>query len=183
MRCDEIKESLVEILYDESGTSSTNVELREHLRTCSACRRELEDLRQTQKILRVWKDESPIRSTVIARRTSPLTRNFHWNYLRYAAAAAMILVAFLALANTQITWNKDGFSFSTQLFGRHETEKDFYTKAELRSILKRALDESEFRTNETNYLMVQKILDTVEQDRWNDLRLIRHKAPQVQNGN
>jgi hypothetical protein len=31
--------------------------------------------------------------------------------------------------------------------------------------------------------MIQKILDTVEQDRWMDLRLIRHKAPQVRNGN
>jgi hypothetical protein len=95
--------------------------------------------------------------------------------------AAMILMAFLALANSQITWNKDGFTFSTQLWGERSAEKDYYTKTELRSILKRALDDSEFRTNEINYLMMQKILDTVEQDRWRDLRLIRHQAPQARN--
>lgn len=183
MRCDEIKESLVEILYDECGTSSEHVALREHLRTCTACRKELEELRQTQKIIQLWKDESPIRSTAIARRKAFLPQTLRWKPLRYAAVAAMALMAFLALANTHISWNRDGFSFSTRLFAGHEAEKNFYTKEELRSVMKRALDESELRTNETIYLMMQKTLDTVEQDRWRDLRLIRHEAPQVRNRN
>jgi hypothetical protein len=32
--------------------------------------------------------------------------------------------------------------------------------------------------NETNYLMMQKMLDTVEQDRWRDLHLIRSQFAQ-----
>ena len=39
--------------------------------------------------------------------------------------------------------------------------------------MKQALDDSELRMNETNYLMMQKMLDTVEQDRWMDLRLVQ----------
>ena len=183
MRCDEIKERMVEILYDECDDSLERVELHEHLRECSSCRKDLEDLRQTQKILKIWKDEPPLRDTTIASRKAFPSRSFDWKYLRYAAIAAMTVMAFLAVANTRIRWNKDGFSFSTRLFSTSETERDYYTKAEVRDILKRALDESEFRTNETNYLMMQKILDTVEQDRWRDLRLIRHDAPLMRSGN
>jgi hypothetical protein len=183
MRCDEIRERLVEVLYDECGTSPDSVEMRDHLRECSSCRKDFEDLKQTQKTLHLWKDEPPLRSTAITRREASPPSGFHWKYLRYAAIAAMFVMALLALANTQITWNREGFSFSTRLFSTHETENNFYTKAELRDILKRALDESELRTNETNYLMMLKILDTVDQDRWTDLRLTRHQTPQARTRN
>ena len=85
----------------------------------------------------------------------------------------MVLITLLALANTQISWNKDGFSFRASLFSGRETVKDYYTKTESRSLMKQVLDDSESRMNETNYLMMQKMLDTVEQDRWRDLHLIR----------
>jgi hypothetical protein len=183
MRCDEIKERLVEILCDERGTSAESVELREHLRECPDCLKEIQDLRQTQDILRRWKDEPPLRSTRRIRAEDFPPQKVRWKYMRYAAIAAMAVMGFLALANTRIAWNKDGFSFSTGLFSARATDRDYYSKAEVRDILKRALDESESHTNEANYLMMQKILDTVEQDRWRDLLLIRRGAPGARTSN
>jgi hypothetical protein len=177
MRCDEVQEGFIDLLYEDSGAPHASSELREHLRTCPNCRKELEELSKTRKFLQLWKDEPPLADTVTARREPPDHRVPGWRpLLRYAAIAAMVLITFLALANTQITWNKDGFSFRAQMFAKREPVRDYYTKAEFRSMVKQALDDSESRMNETNYLMMQKMLDTVEQDRWMDLRLIRNNV-------
>jgi hypothetical protein len=155
----------------------------EPLRLCSACRKELAELRQTRDYLRRWKDESPLRSVAIAGRKVPAISSFNWRYVRYAAIAAMALITLLALANTQVIWNKDGFFFSTRLFAAKATERNYYTKDETRDLLEQALDDSESRMSEINYLMVQKMLDTIEQERWMDLRLIRSSAAQNRDKN
>jgi predicted anti-sigma-YlaC factor YlaD len=175
MRCDEIQEGFIDLLYDETGAPQEKIELLEHLRTCPNCRRELDELKQTQKYLQLWKDESPLQNIAIAGRTIPQTQKLSWKSWRYAGIAAMVLISLMALTNTQISWNKNGFSFSTALFPGQEHKRDYYTKGEARNIMKQALEDSELRTNETNYLMMQKMLDTVEQDRWSDLRLIRNQ--------
>ena len=183
MRCDEIRECLIDLLYDEGGTPPANLEIQNHLQTCPSCRREFEELKQTRKVLQVWKDESPLRSVTIARQERLLKQRSGWKYLGYAAIAAMALICILALANTEITVNKNGFSFSTHVIAPPKAERDYYTKNEVRDILKRALDDSEYRTNEFNYMRMQKLLDTVEQDRWMDMRLIRSRAAQNRNRN
>jgi hypothetical protein len=168
MRCEEIQEHLVELLYDAGGAGSPDVQT--HLRTCLACRRELEELKQTQKQLQIWKDESPLRAVSIVRET-PFRDRHGWRYLRYAAIAAMAAICFLALSNTQVKYDRSGFSISTHLFARNAPERDFYTKGETREIMKRAANESE----EVNYLMMQRVLDTVERERWMDARLVRSR--------
>jgi hypothetical protein len=182
MRCDEIQERFVELLYEAESTPASE-ELRQHLLTCPSCREELEELRRTRKCLQLWKDEEPLRSVPVASREFRARKNISWKPFRYAAIAAMAVITFLALANTRITWNKDGFTFSTHLFSSRESEKDHYTKAEVRDLVKQALDDSELRTNETNYLMMQKMLDTVEQDRWMDLRLVSTRYSKDRNKN
>jgi hypothetical protein len=182
MVCDEIRERFIELVYDESGTSAP-AEMREHLRTCPACRREFEELEQTRAYLQRWKDEPPLQGVRVP--SAIPNRSRVWRYLRYGAVAAMVVMSVLALANMQIIWNKDGISLSTHLFARHGAEQDYYTKAEIRNLMKQALDDSELNMSETNYLMMQKMLDAVEQDRWMDLRLIRSQAVHkyVQNHN
>jgi len=167
MNCHEIRESFIELLYEE-GNASTEIE--SHIQSCEKCRLEYEELRQTRQRLQLWKDEAPLRDVVIARPKMPSPAI--GSYLRYAGVAAMALLCFLALANAQISWNKDGFSFKTAFFSKHETERNTYTKSEIREIMKMALDDTEFRMNETNFLMIQKMMDTVEQERWSDFRRV-----------
>jgi predicted anti-sigma-YlaC factor YlaD len=183
MRCEEIRERFIEFIYDEGGVPPENVEIQEHLDTCSACREELKELKQTRKYLQLWKDEAPLQKVAVVGRDTVLPWRFSWKYLRYTAIAAMIVLCFLALANTQITWNKSGFSISTHLIPGRQPGQDYYTKAEVVDLMKRALDDSEFHMNELNNLMMQKMLDTVEQERWMDLRLDRVHAAQHQNNN
>jgi hypothetical protein len=189
MRCDEIRERIVDVLYDEPGGSAKDAELRAHLRTCPACREELAELKQTRNYLQIWKDETPLRSVATtARRASaghrmPAPSVFSWRYLRYAAIAAMAVICLLAIANTHVSWNKEGFSFRASLFAGHEAEKDYYTKQELRDLLEQALDDTESRVNETNFMMMQRMLDTIEQDRWMDLRYVRSSGTQNRDKN
>ena len=178
MRCDQIQERIVELLYNEGGTAPS--EIQDHVRTCAACRRELEELEQTRRRLQVWKDEAPLRSVTIARGESLLKRRPGWDYVRYAAIAAMALICFLALANTEIALNGNGFKFSTSLFPKKAVGQDYYTKEEARELVKRALDDSEFRMSEINYLMVQRLLDTLEQEQM-DSRFVRTKTIQNRN--
>jgi hypothetical protein len=181
MRCDEIQEGFIDLLFNEAGDSPEAQGLQEHLRTCSNCRKELEELKKTREYLQLWKDESPPANFAAAQREAFQPRHSGWQRWRFAAIAAMALITLLALANTQISLNKDGFSFSTRLFPSRQVKKDYYTKAEFRNIMKQALDDSEFRMNETNYLMMQKMLDTVEQDRLMDLRYIRSQSSKNKN--
>ena len=106
MQCEEIRERFVELLYEEGGTPASNAVILDHLQTCAACRRELEEMKQTRKYLQAWKDESPLRSVKIPGREAYLSRRSGWAYLRYAAIAAMALICILALANAEFTWNK-----------------------------------------------------------------------------
>jgi len=182
MRCDEIKEQLIGFVYDEESISPANAEIQEHLRICPACREEIAELKQTRKYLQLWKDESPLRSVALARHKAIAPPSAGRRYLGYAAIAAMAILCFMALANVQITWDKNGFAFSTHLFPQQHPQQNvvpqnYYTKSEVRDLMKNASD----YTNETNYLMMQKMLDTIDQDRWRDMRLIRGQAAKDRN--
>jgi predicted anti-sigma-YlaC factor YlaD len=177
MSCDEIQEQLVDLVYDEGGVPPANSEVQEHLRACAACREKVDELKRTRKYLQLWKDEPPLKSVLIARHERITKQNIGLRYLRYAAVAAMVLISLLALANTQVSWNKNGFTFSTHFFARADVEQDYYTKAEVRNIMKQAFD----YTNETNFLMMRKMMDTIEQDRWSDMRLIRDQVVKNRN--
>ena len=181
MRCDEFQEHLVDLLYNEGGAKPANIEVNDHLQTCSACRIELEELKHTRLYLQGWKDESPLRNVAIARQEMALRHKSGWRYVRYAAVAAMALICIMALANAQLKWSKDGFSFSTRLLGPKPADRDYYTKSEDRAIM----DDLESRMKEINYIMAQRVLDTVEreQEHYMNLRLTRSRSMQNQNKN
>jgi len=155
MRCDEVGERLVELLYDEAGTPSGSPELRAHVLSCPSCRQELEDLRDVQSSLRIWKDEEPLRRTLIPRpapKALPMTFR-EWAWTKYSAIAAMILLAFLA-----------GFSFRALSSRAVQPDAAFYTRAEVRELLMKALDDAEFRMNETTDLKLRRALDWFDKE-------------------
>src|SRR5262245_12998935 len=124
MRCDEVREKLVDLLYEEIGAASGSSELRAHVDSCPKCRTELDELRAVRGLLGAWSDEAPLRPTAVPVRSAArapvvpfgsgrAVRPFA--LLRWGAIAAAAAVAFLVLANAEITWNREGFSFRTHV--------------------------------------------------------------------
>lgn len=182
MRCDDIQERFIDLLYGE-GDQPADAELQEHVKECARCRNQLEELKKTQKILRGWQDEAPLKSVIVPRQHAHRFGPVAWRRVASIAVAAMALLGLMALANTKISWTSDGFSFSAGFFPRQERERDYYTKDELRELVKQALDDSESRMGEANYTMMQNMLDTVEQDRWMDLKLVSSRIGHNPNRN
>jgi len=179
MRCDEIQERFVELLYDEAGTPPASAELRAHVDSCPACRAELEELLSVRRALATWKDEPPLRSVARARpreRSAPASGPWLLRAARYGALAAMALLTFLALANAEITWNRDGFSFRTHLFAARPDTREFYTRTETRDLVRRALDDTERRLSEEAWEVGQRVLDTVDNERIIQSRLGRSRV-------
>jgi hypothetical protein len=87
--------------------------------------------------------------------------------------AAAVVLAFLALANAELTWTAERISFKTSLFGAASEKSEFATRGEVLRLLKVALADAEGRMNETNYLMMQRMLETVEAERRYDLMSMR----------
>ncbi len=183
MRCDEVQERFIELLYDERGTPSASPELQAHVRSCPACQVELADLRAVQGSLRIWKDEPPLRSVSITApppKVVPMRPRFTaMRIARIAAAAAVLVLAFLALANAEVTWNKAGFSFRTHLLSKPGAASDpgnYYTKAEVRDIIRRVADDTEGRMSDLTNVMILRMLDTLEREQQVDMRLINNRA-------
>ena len=156
------------LLYREPETPATKPELLEHIRSCSACQKELAELQELQATLKIWQDEAPIRPVLLPRSGSARTpvRVPFWQAVRFAAAAALLMLAFLGLSNAQLTWDSNGFSFRTSILSRSEVPSDVYTREEMNTILKAVMEDS----REYNWRMMQLMRDTLDQEHNSDLR-------------
>ena len=190
MRCDEIQERFIELLYDELGTPRASEELQAHVRSCPACASQLAEFKAVRNALRTWEDESPRQPVVVtipAAKVIPLRPR--WNLARiaqYGAIAAVLLLALMALANAEITWNNQGFGFRTHLISSSRTAGDassYYTKAETREILKRALDESEIWMAKDTREKINSVLETLEREKDFDYQLISAKLLKAKSNN
>ncbi len=177
MRCTEIQEKFVDLLYREDGTPSAGPELTAHLRSCPDCQKELAELQELRSTLKTWKDEPPLRPFRMPH-TEPIravNRFPLWRLARYAAFAMLITLAFLGISNADIRWDKQGFSFRTSLFAKAaptaQPSSDYYTKEEVREMFKRVIDDSQGFT----FQMMQRVMDTQDQLRMTDLRFISSK--------
>ncbi len=181
MRCDEIRERFVELLYDERGTPPASPELRAHIDSCPDCRKELEELKGLQGTLRAWKDEPPLRPAWIPEtRTSLAARRFSpWKVLRYAGIAALVTLACLALSNAEMTWNREGFSFKTHAFSRELPPPDYYTKSEVRKVMKEALRDSESFMMDYNSQQINAALDYIDKQMGQELQYVRSRYSQT----
>ncbi len=173
MHCEEIKERLVDLLYDERRTLRSDPELEAHVSSCPSCRQELEELGSTRTALSRWKDEAPLRPVTLTALRQPASRWVaFWPMARRVAMAAAVLLAFLALTNAEVSWEEGRFSFRTSLLPATASGSNYYTKSETRDLVSRALDDTESRMSETNYLMLQRVMDTMDEERWSEMRQV-----------
>ena len=177
MRCNDIQERFVDLLYREDGTPSASPELTAHLRSCPDCQRELAELQELRSTLKAWQDEPPLRQFRMPR-TAAVDKGIRfpiWRLARYAAFAMLITLAFLGISNADIRWDKQGFSFRTSLLSKPSTTaqlpSDYFTKEETREMFQRVIDDSQGFT----FQMMQRVMDTQDQLRMTDLRFISNK--------
>jgi hypothetical protein len=169
MQCNEIKERFIELLYQEPGTPSASPELQAHISSCPACQKELAGLKELQATLKLWKDEPPLRPTVIPRPEPVFGRILFplWKVVRYSAIAALVTLAFLGLSNAQIRWDKDGFSFRTSLRPQ-AVQANSYTKEEMKGILENVM----YISREDNLQMIKYMLNTLDMEQATEIRAI-----------
>jgi len=116
-RCDD-KEMLVAYLYGEIDLDGRR-EVERHLRTCSACGREIEALCGVRESLAAWVPPEADLGFVIAQKPATVLRPSRWATLgavpgwMQAAAAILVIAAGAALANLQIQYNSDGLVVRT----------------------------------------------------------------------
>jgi hypothetical protein len=175
MRCNEIHERLIELLYDERGTPAASPELRAHIDSCPECRKELEELRSVQGALRAWEDEPQLRPIRIpaAEQSRRASRFSPIPMLGFALKAAVVVLAFLALANAEFTRNREGFSFRTHAFSRELPRSDYSTKAEMLSMLKQYFRDSEAYMREENAQQLNSALDLVDKQMGQQMRYVQ----------
>ncbi len=185
MRCDEIKERFVDLLYDERGTPPASPELKAHIDSCPNCRRELDELRELRGVLRGWEDEKPLRPVWIpeAQRAPARPRFSFLRVVRYAGIAALVVLALLAVSNAEFTRTRDGFSFKTHAFSRDFHSSDYYTKAEVKKIVKEAIRDSEAYQMESNNQQLNAALDLIDKQMGQELRYVRSRYTQSKSKN
>ena len=191
MRCEEIQERLVELLYNEVGTPPASAELRGHVNSCPACQKELQELESVRSVLKSWKDEAPLRTVAGMGATAKVvpirTRFSILKVAKYGAVAAMVLLAFMAVSNAEVSWDKNGFRFRTHLL-TSPVLANSYSKVEidgkiagLRDVVREVADDSEARMMEGNREMILKMMDYLERDM--DARFVRAQHARNHNQN
>ncbi len=187
MRCDEIKERFVELLYSERGTPSAGPELRAHIDSCPNCRKELDELKALQGILRNWKDEQPLRPIWIPE-ANPVFAPHRFSFFRvvkYAGLAALVVLAFLAVSNAEFTRTADGFSLRTHAFSRAAgpQQDEYVTRPEMLRIVKEAVRDSEAYMSETTSQQLNAALDLVDRQMGQEIQYVRSRYSPSKAGN
>jgi len=110
--CD--KDLLVGYLYDDMAAGERRV-MDAHLVTCNDCRSELTALRGTRTTLSTWAPPTPDLAFPFVR-PAPVARVRTWTVSPawgLAAAAVLVLSVATAVANVEVKYGPDGFSFRT----------------------------------------------------------------------
>ncbi len=185
MRCDEIRERFVDLLYDERGTPPASPELKAHIDSCPKCRQELDELKSLRGVLRGWEDEQPLRPVAIPESNQVLVkpRLPFLRVARYAGIAALVLLSFLAVSNAEFTRTPDGFSFKTHMFTREAPSSDYCTKAEMLKVVKAAVMDSEAYMTESTHQQLNAALDLVDRQMGQELQYVRSRYSQSKSKN
>ncbi|RKY89236.1 hypothetical protein DRQ09_01730 [candidate division KSB1 bacterium] len=179
MKCDEIKEKLIDLVYDEVSAEEKK-KLKAHLRRCKNCKKEYMELVNTSKVLRKWKAPEPSFNFIfIKERISVINRLKEWfrvpgfNFKKFGIAfggIAVGLLIILSLVNFEVNKTENGLSISMGIFKKSKSTID--ERALLQQITKvqqetihlftRIMEERELAQRRDYQLMLAEIVRTLE---------------------
>jgi hypothetical protein len=202
MTCDDAKALMMGALYGEMEEGEEE-QLTSHLSSCQACSEELAGLRQTSRLLRVWKDvdpelhlrfieERPSRLAAL-KRLMPLPR---WAGVSVGLAAAALFL--MALLNLEVSYRDGAFDLRVSLLPRPQTiatpaledtlDANRYVTPEMLArvqeenfrLMQQLIEASEARQMEFVTTSLSQFAAEVEAQRQRDLRLVDRGLEAVQ---
>lgn len=160
------KEDLITYLYGEC-TPKEEKEFKLHLQECSSCKQESAELGMLRQNLQAWNMQETPRVVLDLATERPRARSLKeilqelssilpaWFKFGtgFATACAGILLM-LAVFNTQIRYDQNGFSFQVALFGSKTTTQSLDTNASTndevtRALVAKVLSEKEAELNQS----------------------------------
>lgn len=157
------KEDLITYLYGEC-TPKEEKEFKLHLQECSSCKQESAEFGMLRQNLQTWNMQETPRVVLDLANERPRTRSLKeilqelssalpaWFKFGtgFATACAGILLM-LAVFNTQIRYDQNGFSFQVALFGSKTTTQNINTSTNdevTRALVAKVLSEKEAELNQ-----------------------------------
>ena len=126
MHCEECKDQLLELVYEEGLRPRRKLEILNHVDNCPFCRGEYTDLLESRTLLQEWPDEETqwqlrVRPDYQARQPAAVFRVDHfrkrsWMVLKGAIAAMLVLVGLLAITQSQVKWSDNGLTVHASLW-------------------------------------------------------------------
>ena len=133
MNCDLVKTQFVDLLYDELDQASTQA-VHTHLRSCGACKKELDALQGTRHLLKAIPQEEP-GERIIFTATPKRTFAEWWQDMRAVlpqaawarlslgvAAVAFFLLIAGSISNFQVQKTDQGFAVDLGLLPKQQAE-------------------------------------------------------------
>ncbi len=158
------KEDLITYLYGEA-TPTEEKAFKQHLQECASCKKEMSEFAMVRESLQTWQTaeapkiamdlplERPRSLKEILKELGTILPAWFKYGTGFAAAGAFSLLL-LALFNTQIHYDKTGFSFQATLFGNKQQAvqniKSSNSNADelVRSLVAKALSEKDAQINQ-----------------------------------
>jgi hypothetical protein len=199
MKCEQFRSLMMDFLYDEMSEED-RISFNSHLSQCEECRKEVESLRFTSRILRQWEDVDhdinviPVKDKPlwITRFKDSILNLFSRprkiaTGLAYGFAAIFLL---LAIANAEISFKDGDFKLSMGLLPRPEQQEninDLYAQRLVEQILNEnirltssLIQESETRQRKELAYILLSLQKDIERQRYQDLNLVGHGLDTIQ---
>jgi hypothetical protein len=132
MQCQECKEQILELVYEEGIRPRRKLELLDHVDSCPLCHEEYTELLESRAILQEWPDENitwnlQVRPDLEARflpssrfrrwlPSGPIWPRQLWPVFQGAFTGLLLLVAVLAISQSAFTWNEHGLTVQARLW-------------------------------------------------------------------
>ncbi|MBI4455052.1 MAG: hypothetical protein HY644_04045 [Acidobacteria bacterium] len=174
MYCQQCRQQLLELVYEEGIRPRRRLELLDHVDSCPMCHEEYTELLESRALLQEWPDEELSWGLCINLnyQTSPLRRWFAaalWSWLRWpvfrgATAALLLLVAVLAITQSEFFWNEGGLTVRAHLWkgNGNVVMSNAMSQEELLSTIDRIIAESEQRQNKLFGTAMIKMYEDLE---------------------
>ncbi|MFQ5707210.1 MAG: zf-HC2 domain-containing protein [bacterium] len=195
MKCNMSKEQLMGYLYQEMAPSELDA-FEAHLSQCSGCKKELQRLKQTSRLLSLWPDEESNMNVIFTQGgpgtgESWLTKwpvRAGWPRFAFGLAAAFsVLLVLLSLVNFEATYESGNFRVQLSLLPRrHGTPVAFedslatpVTRGQFNAWRKQSLQlmqevvqDSELRQRRQLQLALKEYDQKMDMQRLRDLQLV-----------